>query len=241
MSTPPSPPSTLACVEVGGSSTQTVLFEGGRTRVLDGAHQPPGATLAVAVPGLVSPDGRTTASNLGWWNADPVHELCLAGPAALVVNDAAAAALGESGLRGGQDVVYVGLGTGIGGAVVRRGSVTDNLFGHRGGHGDRLCPCGQLGCLETVAAGWALPDALSTAHVDAVVGHLARALADEPLAHDAPIVVAGGLARRYPAVIAGLASVLVDRQVEASRAITGAKSAAAWGLRQLVDRGRAAR
>ena len=36
--------------------------------------------------------------------------------------------------------------------------VAANLLGHLAGYSDMECLCGQVGCLETVAAGWALPD-----------------------------------------------------------------------------------
>ena len=112
----------LACVEVGGSGNQTVLFDEDATPVIfDRAHQPFGARLALAVPGIIEGDRVLAASNLNWHDVDPVSALGLAGPAAAVCNDAEAAALGEAELRGmgsGGSLVFVGLGTGVGGAIV---------------------------------------------------------------------------------------------------------------------------
>lgn len=235
-------PMAAACVEVGGGGVQTVLLSPGSAPVvLDGAHAPAGLPVLVAVPGLVHAGRVVIASNLGWVDVDPAEQLGLDRHASLVLNDAEAAALGESALRGRADLVHVGLGTGVGGAVVRDGAVVGaNLLGHRSPwadaarslppFGDVLCPCGQVGCLETVAAGWALPDPLPADAVPALAAAIAAAVEDEPLATPRLVVVAGGLARRHPAVVAAVAAALPDRVVEPSAAPDGAKSAAAWGL-----------
>ncbi|HVB26602.1 MAG TPA: ROK family protein, partial [Mycobacteriales bacterium] len=144
------------CVDVGGSGIQTVLLnDDGSYVVLAGAHAEPGRPLLVAAPGLHT-DGRVViASNLGWFDVDPADELGLAGPAHLLCNDAEAAALGESVLRPDRpELVFVGLGTGVGAATVDGDDVTPNLIAHGGGFGDRPCRCGETGCLETVAGGW---------------------------------------------------------------------------------------
>jgi len=221
----------VACVEVGGGSVETVVLGRGEPEVFDGACPPAGLTLLLAVPGIVA-DGRVVAaSNLDWYDVDPAEELGLDTSAALVLNDAQAAALGESALRDGADLTYIGLGTGVGGAVVRAGVVlATNLLGHGGSFGDLHCPCGRTGCLETVAAGWALPDPLSASDLGVMADALAVAVHDEPLATAGLVVVAGGLARRYPAVVAALAKALPDKVVEASAAPLSVKSAAAWGL-----------
>jgi len=233
----------LACVEVGGSSTQTVLFDGdGTPRFLDGAHQPNGARLALAVPGLLDGHRVISASNLGWSDVDPVAALGLAGPAAAVRNDAEAAALGEAALRGfGADDVlaFVGLGTGIGGAVVAGGDrvAESNLFGHEGSFGDAACRCGRRGCLETVAGGWSLPPALDGEDLRTIAHAVGRAVASEPAAVGARVVVVGGgMAQRHPHLVELIAAALPNRRVEPSAAPAAAKSAAAWGLRRLAAR-----
>ena len=221
----------ITCIEAGGSGAQTVVFAGEREpSVQPGADVVAGSTLLLAVPGLIV-SGRVTASNLGWVDADPAAQLGCPTPAALVMNDAEAAALGESVLRGGCDLVFVGVGTGVGGAVVIDGRVVaGNLFGHAKGFSDAACPCGGRGCLETVAAGWALPDPLPASAVDDLGAALARAVEAEPLAEPRLLVIGGGLPRRHPAVVAAVARNLPGRTVEASRAPAEAKSAAAWGL-----------
>jgi len=228
----------LACVEVGGGSIQTVLFEGGGSyEILVGAHQPPRTTLAMAVPGIIDDGIVTEASNLGWRGVDPVAELGLSGPAALVLNDAEAAALGEAALRRADGpLVYIGIGTGIGGAVVRGAEIVrGNLFGHNVlGHGtafgSALCHCGRTGCLETVAAGWALPDPIDAARFAHLATCVARAVDSLEIAQGGPVVLGGGIARRYP-VLTELVASRLHRNVERSAAPDEAKSASAWGLR----------
>jgi predicted NBD/HSP70 family sugar kinase len=221
----------ITCIEAGGSGAQTIVFAGeGAPSVRSGADVADGSTLLLAVPGLIV-EGRVTASNLGWWDADPAAQLGCPTPAALVMNDAEAAALGESVLRGGADLVFVGLGTGVGGAVVvDRRVIGANLFGHAKGFSDCTCSCGGVGCLETVAAGWALPDPLPRDDLHGVAAALARAIADEPLASPALVVIGGGLARRHPELVTALTRALPGRIVEPTRAPAEAKSAAAWGL-----------
>jgi len=232
-------PAAFAAVEVGGSTTQTVVFDGdGAWLVVPGAHQPPGAVLAIAVPGLIAGGRVLAASNLGWFDRDPVEALGLPGPATAVLNDAAAAALGEAAVRGAgalADLVYIGLGTGVGGAVVLDGAVTaDNLFGHAGGFGERTCACGSTGCLETVAAGWALPPALDRDDLARVAAAVARAIDAEPAAAAGVVVVGGGVAARYPQLVAFVGAALTDRVVEPSAVHAPLKSAAAFGLRHVA-------
>lgn len=224
----------LACVEIGGGSVETVLLGPGPEVVrTDGLRVPPGLPLLICVPGLVQ-DGRVlAASNLGWYDVDPAEELGLDVHAAVVANDAEAAALGESALRpGAPDLVFLGLGTGVGGAVVSGGVVSANLFAHGGTFSDRACPCGRTGCLETVAGGWALPTPVPDDALPVIAAALARAVDSEPLATPRLVVLAGGLTRAYPALVDLLAQALPDRTVAATAAV-GTKSAAAWGLRHV--------
>jgi kanosamine 6-kinase len=229
-----SPTTQLVCVEIGGGGVETVLLdEDGIATRLDGLAAPAGLPLLIAVPGIIE-DGRVViASNLGWYDVDPAAQLGLPAPAALVGNDAETAALGESALRGGTDLVFLGLGTGVGGAVVVDGAATCNLFAHHPGFSDRTCTCTRTGCLETVAAGWALPDPLPDADLPAVARALARAVEAEPAAVPDLVVLAGGLTARHPSLVTLLAAELPHRTVEGTAA-HGTKSAAAWGLRHLL-------
>jgi len=77
-------------------------------------------------------------------------------------NDANCAALGEvvaGGAKGAQDVVFITLGTGVGGGVVLNGRLHTGVNGAAGelGHtviiaGGRTCGCGRKGCWETYAS-----------------------------------------------------------------------------------------
>lgn len=81
-------------------------------------------------------------------------------------NDANLAALGEHLYGAGQgsgDLVFINIGTGIGGGLILGGEIYDGAFGGAGeiGHMRVIpdgpeCTCGGRGCLETVASGWAL-------------------------------------------------------------------------------------
>ena len=221
------------CIEVGGGGIQTVVFDGGaEPAFLDGASRSDGAPLLIAVPGLVAGGRVVAASNLRWFDVDPVAALGLDGTARVVANDAQAAALGEAVLRGVGDLAYLGLGTGIGGAIVRDGAVVEHeVFGHRGSFGEAACPCGRTGCLETVAAGWALPSPVPAEAIGTIAAALARSIEDA----ETPelIVIGGGLARRYPAILRAVRALLGAYRVEASAAPGPAKSAAAWGLLRL--------
>ena len=224
----------LACVEVGGSGVETVLFAGDGTVLrVEGAQRPVGARLAIATPGIIDGLRVAAASSLSWLDVDPAEELGIDGPAEVVLNDAEAAALGEVALRDGvTDAVYICVGTGVGAAVVHnRRVVLTNLLGHAGGYSDRECLCGRVGCLETVAAGWALPDPLSAADLERAAQGIVDALRREPEAQPDLVVLAGGIVRRYPVIAQLVAELAPERTVQMSAAPDGFKSAAAWGLR----------
>jgi glucokinase len=85
-----------------------------------------------------------------------------------VENDARMALLGEhyaGSAKDSDDVVMMTLGTGIGSAAMIRGRLLRGVHfqaGCLGGHfpvdfRGRLCSCGNIGCAEAEAGGWALP------------------------------------------------------------------------------------
>ncbi|HEX4905822.1 MAG TPA: ROK family protein [Acidimicrobiales bacterium] len=228
--------SALACIEVGGSGSQTVVFDGDGIARFVGGAVPDGDQLAIAVPGIVERGRVVAASNLGWFDVDPAEALRLGRHAELVLNDGEAQALGEAELRGVDDLTLVALGTGIGGAVVAQGAVVrDNLFGHARTYSTRTCACGEIGCLETVAAGWALPDPVGRELVEPIAAALADAIRREaPLGL---VVLSGGIAVRYPDIVEAVAALLPEHTIESTAAPTGAKSAAAWGLRRALRHG----
>jgi len=125
--------------------------------------------VGVGVPGLVTTAGVMRAAP----NLDGVADLDVAGRLAArtgldvhVDNDATCAALAEWRLgcgRGTGDFVMVTLGTGIGGGLVAGGVLQRGVNGFAGEIGHMVidphgppCPCGRIGCWETLASGTGL-------------------------------------------------------------------------------------
>lgn len=123
------------------------------------------SAIGIGFPGFIDPQSRRVLSspNLpSLLNADialPLQARC--GLPVVLENDASAAAYGEYALSGkeGSDLIYIGLGTGVGGGLVLQGKL------HGGVHGiameighliveseGRLCGCGNRGCLEQYAS-----------------------------------------------------------------------------------------
>ena len=115
----------------------------------------------LGVPGAVT-DARFVdpCVNLNGWGGDVAQKLsALCGWEVKVVNDANAAALGEMWLGGGKgrsNVVFVTLGTGVGGGIIVDGKLLSGVHGAGGEIGHIkvdpaetiLCGCGKKGCLE---------------------------------------------------------------------------------------------
>ena len=132
--------------------------------VLAQAAERPSA-IGIAVPGTVDRDRgiAVSAVNVGWRNLPLVALLQerydLPG---VIANDANSGAWGEFVFGTGkymQNLVYITVGTGIGGGIIDAGRVMRGK-GSAGeiGHilvspGGPLCNCGVFGCLESLAAG----------------------------------------------------------------------------------------
>jgi len=109
-----------------------------------------------------------TSPNLPDWHNVPLRDIIEreANKKTFLTNDAKAAALGELYFGAGQGVhnfVYVTIGTGIGGAIVINGELYSGVIGAAGevGHmtidaNGPLCHCGNRGCWEALASGFAL-------------------------------------------------------------------------------------
>jgi glucokinase len=122
--------------------------------------------IGMGSPGTVDREGGTVigAYNLNWSSLQPVKEQIEAGTGIpfYIDNDANVAALGErwkGAGEGGSDVVFVTLGTGVGGGIIADGNLIHGVVGAGGeiGHiivepNGYLCTCGNQGCLETVAS-----------------------------------------------------------------------------------------
>ncbi|OGO53117.1 MAG: hypothetical protein A2148_11410 [Chloroflexi bacterium RBG_16_68_14] len=110
----------------------------------------------------------TNAPNLLGWHEVPLARLVSEGLGvpALLENDANAAAYGElrfGACRGLLHIVYVTLGTGIGGGLIIDGRIYEGASGAAGEVGHIVidedgppCNCGSRGCLEALASGPAI-------------------------------------------------------------------------------------
>lgn len=119
----------------------------------------------LGVPGAVLHDRYVEPCvNLNGWGGDvagALSELC--GFPVKAANDANAAALGEMWRGGGEgcdNVVFVTLGTGVGGGIVVGGKLLTGVHGAAGElghikmnpHETETCGCGKKGCLEQYAS-----------------------------------------------------------------------------------------
>ena len=138
--------------------------------VAEDAGVDPSVPVGVASPGPLNPRTGVVlyTPNLPGWRNVPIVNLLTAqtNRPVTIANDGNCAALGEArfgSARGVNNLVYLALGTGIGGGVISEGVLIDgkNGLGAEVGHtlvaldGPR-CSCGSVGCLESFAAGWAL-------------------------------------------------------------------------------------
>jgi len=126
--------------------------------------------VAIALPGLVDLEGCARyAVNLPWQNTPlkTILEKTLDVPA-IIENDAKAAALGEfyyGAGKGADNLLYVTIGTGIGGALILGGKIyrgRSNIAGEIGhitiNADGPSCRCGNRGCLDLYASGRAIAD-----------------------------------------------------------------------------------
>lgn len=128
------------------------------------------AAIGVASPGPLDPITGVVifTPNLPGWREVPLGPMLSerTGRPVRVSNDGNCAALGEArfgAAAGLHDVVYIGLGTGVGGGLILGGKMYEGGLGMGAelGHvtvasdGPR-CTCGGVGCLESFVAGWAI-------------------------------------------------------------------------------------
>jgi glucokinase len=125
--------------------------------------------LGVGVAGQIDPSGETVrfAPNLDWHDVplQAALQRHLTLPVVLL-NDVRAATWGEwlfGAGRGCDDLVCLFVGTGIGGGVVSAGRMLSGISNSAGELGHITvdlhgppCRCGNRGCLEALAGGWAI-------------------------------------------------------------------------------------
>lgn len=115
--------------------------------------------IGIGVPGPADPQGIVFGCiNLGWGEIDVPKELgALTGLSVACGNDATMAALGECWQgAGSENMIFITLGTGVGGGIVCGGKIVAGVHGAGGEIGHiPLCPeetipcnCGKYGCAE---------------------------------------------------------------------------------------------
>ncbi len=127
-------------------------------------------SISIAAAGVINlEEGLITSSpNLPGWHNVPLRDIVRSKYRinTILINDASAAALGEHRFgagRGVNNLVYLTVGTGIGGGIIINGRLYFGSSGSAGeiGHmtidvnGPR-CNCGNIGCLEVLASGSAV-------------------------------------------------------------------------------------
>jgi len=148
-------------------------------RSLASAGPPSGeiAGVGISSPGPCDPRRGvvTNAPNLPGWHEIPIVRIVSEqlGVPALLENDANAACYGEFRFgagRGHQHIIYVTLGTGIGGGIIIDGKIYEGASGAAGEVGHIIidqdgppCNCGGRGCLEALASGPAIARAAEAA------------------------------------------------------------------------------
>lgn len=139
-------------------------------KVASGAGLAGNVPVGIASPGPLNPRTGVVlyTPNLPGWRDVPFVDMLrdrVGRPVALQ-NDGNCGALGErrfGSAQGVRNLVYLALGTGIGGGIISEGVLIDgkNGLGAEVGHvtvamdGPR-CTCGSVGCVESFASGWAI-------------------------------------------------------------------------------------
>ncbi|MFF3487391.1 ROK family protein [Streptomyces sp. NPDC002701] len=124
----------------------------------------PPTAVGVAMPATVAPDGRITAwpSRPEWTGTDLGAALRALFPGAGVAwaDDGDLGALAEAQAADCADLLYLGVGTGVGGGLVLRGELCPGPdrgsfeIGHTVVEPDGPpCVCGRRGCLQAIASG----------------------------------------------------------------------------------------
>lgn len=162
--------------------------------------------VGIVAPGPLNPDEGVVyfAPNLPGWHDIPLgKELSDRLERRVVIgNDANCAALGEAmfgAAKHVENLIYLALGTGIGGGIISRGKLIEGKrgLGAEVGHVSIAadgppCHCGGTGCLEAYSSGWAIARAGEMAVRSNRSERIAKAAGDEPISAEAIAEAARG-------------------------------------------------
>jgi glucokinase len=159
-------------VERGPDAVVRVVAALARGAAVDAGVEPASlGTVGVGVAGqcLGATGIVVNAPNLGWRNVSLGGLLAGAlGQPVRVANDLSAAAVGEhawGAARGATDALVVSVGSGVGAGLILGGRLHEGAYGVAGelghvkvrpprpGQKERLCGCGEWGCLEAYVGG----------------------------------------------------------------------------------------
>lgn len=199
------------------------------------------ASIGIGFPGFIDPhNGHVAQSpNLpGLLNVDLAGDLSAKIMRPVIVeNDALAAAFGEYQLMKislNEGLIYLGLGTGVGGGLILAGNplVGEHGYAMEVGHiitnpNGRLCGCGNHGCLEQYASATGISKSYQDlAGVNLTAHEIAELAAQgNSLAKQAYEIAAKALAQ-------GLAHIL--KVVDVKRVVIGGGVSQAWSLMEEV-------
>jgi glucokinase len=210
--------------EAGGAAVIATIAAAVQ-REVDRAGGAPVHGVGVGVAGQVDPATGTVrhATNLHF-NEFPLRErltAALDGLPVTVLNDVQAATYGEwrhGAGRGVANLVTLFVGTGVGGGVVVDGRLLRGASGSLGeiGHTTvqlhgRRCRCGNMGCVEAYAGGWAI----AARAAEAVAADRARGRRLLELAGGRPDACTAGMVGKAAAEGDPLARLLVDEAAAA--------------------------
>lgn len=207
-------------------------------------HAPEAAAVGLAVPGFVDPASGRIA---GLPNVPGVRDADLARPLervlglpVVVENDALAAAWGafQRHPERPQDLIFLGLGTGVGGGLILDGRPYRGRHGYamEVGHivvvpGGRPCGCGGRGCLERYASA----SGVSLDYREATGQELpARDIAARARDGDGDALAAFARAGEYLAAV--MATLM--KTLDVTYGVIGGGLAASWDLMATAYQGR---
>ncbi len=202
--------------------------------------------IGFSLPGTVDPGRLVSVDSpaLAGWDGVPLAPYFTEVSAAPVIidNDCNVMALSERDghLGDHDDVLVLKASTGIGIGIVADGRLVQ---GHRGAAGELghvkvaaadglLCRCGDIGCLETVAGGWALVDRLREQGRE--VHHVRDLVAQAVHGDGAARAVVRESGRRVGEALAATVTVLNPRAIVVGGDMAGAFDTFAAGLRDTL-------